>query len=78
MASGVSRYFRDSNWGVHVADSSGANASRIVDGQWGPLSWSRSGDRLLVTNGQNLAFVDVASRTLTQLRFNGAGGAFKP
>lgn len=79
MASGgVGPHYRDLNWGFYVADSTGANPSRILAGQFGPLSWSPDGSRLLATNGRTLAFVDLASRTLTPLAQAGSGGAFRP
>ena len=79
MASGgVGPYYRDLNWGVYVADSNGANAERVVAGQFGPLSWAPDGSRLLATNGLELAFVDLGAKTLTRLPHRGSGGAFRP
>ncbi len=75
---GVGPHYRDLNWGIYVADSTGANAARIVAGQFGPLSWSPDGNRLLVTNGRALALVDLASRALIPLGLAGSGGAFRP
>jgi len=74
---GVGPYYRDLNWGVYVADSDGANATRVVAGQFGPLSWSPDGARLLVTDGRTLGFVEIAAHTLVPLRFRGSGGAFR-
>ena len=71
-------FYRDLNWGIYVADSSGANPLRVTDGQFGPLSWSADGERLLVTNGRSLAFVDVRSGAMRPLGLAGSGGAFKP
>jgi hypothetical protein len=71
-------FYRDLNWGIYVADSAGANALRVADGQFGPLSWSADGERLLVTNGRSLALVDVQSGAMRPLGLAGSGGAFKP
>jgi hypothetical protein len=75
---GVGPYYRDLNWGVYVSSSDGTNAVRVLDGQFGPLSWSRDGERLLVTDGRMLAFVDLDARTLVRIPFRGSGGAFRP
>jgi hypothetical protein len=71
-------YFRDLNWGIYVADLAGASRRRVADGQLGPLAWSPDGERILVTNGRALAFVDVGSGAISELGLAGAGGAFKP
>jgi Tol biopolymer transport system component len=75
---GVGPHYRDLNWGIYVADSRGWNPIRIAAGQFGPVSWSPDGNRLLATNGRSLAFVDLESRTLIQLGLKGSGGAFRP
>ena len=71
-------YYRDADWGIYVADSTGANPVRLADGQFVPLSWSPDGEHLLVTNGAQLAFVDLASPTIRLLGPAGSGGAFRP
>jgi Tol biopolymer transport system component len=71
-------FYRDLNWGIYVADSAGANPLRVVDGQFGPLSWSPDGERLLVTDGRSLALVDIQSGAMRPLGLAGSGGAFKP
>ena len=79
MASGgVGPWYRDLNWGLYVADSTGTRPTRILAGQYGPLSWSPDGNRLLATNGHTLALVDLTARTLTPLAQRGSGGAFRP
>ena len=75
---GVGPHYRDLNWGIYVADNRGWNPARIAAGQFGPLSWSPDGNRLLATNGRSLAFVDLESRTLIPLGLKGSGGAFRP
>ena len=71
-------FYRDLNWGIYVANSAGANPRRVADGQFGPLSWSADGERLLVTDGRSLALVDVQSGAMRPLGLAGSGGAFKP
>ena len=71
-------YYRDADWGIYVADSAGANPMRLADGQFVPLAWSPDGERLLVTNGAQLALVDLASPTIRLLGPAGSGGAFRP
>lgn len=75
---GTGPFYRDLNWGIYVADGTGANPTRVVAGQFGPLSWSRDGTGLLVSDGRSLAYVDLASQTLTPLGLAGSGGAFRP
>jgi len=75
---GVGPHYRDLNWGIYVADNRGWNPARIAAGQFGPLSWSPDGNRLLATNGRSLAFVDLGARTLIPLDLKGSGGAFRP
>jgi TolB protein len=71
-------YYRDADWGIHVADSAGTNPMRLADGQFVPLSWSPDGKQLLVTNGAELALVDLESPTIRLLGPRGSGGAFRP
>ena len=70
--------YRDADWGIYVADSTGANPVRLADGQFVPGHGRPTASTSSLPTAHSSHSSTSLSPTIRLLGPAGSGGAFRP